>query len=146
MTASIIPLQMNLVHQIWIYLPLPLMINSTNIKKTIIPHICIQIPSMLHLKTLLAILLPLLILLYYSSYLLMILNLPPKMNKYEPYRGRVKRGYWSREHYEKYATKRRGSIAPRDLINTRNLLLSWVSGALGGPPDHIQSLHTGDGI
>ena len=45
------------------------------------------------------------------------------MKKYEPYHGRVKIGYCSKKHGEKDDTKRRGSISPRSLINTRNFII-----------------------
>ena len=43
-------------------------------------------------------------------------------NKYDPYRGRMKRGYCCRKNYEKYAIKRQGSIAPGAMIDTRNII------------------------
>ena len=49
MTASIITLQMNLVAQILIYLPLPLIIDPTWIKEPAIPHICSHLPYLLPL-------------------------------------------------------------------------------------------------
>ena len=50
------------------------------------------------------------------------------MNKYEPYRGRVKIWYCCRKHNEIYATKRQECIAPSDLIKTRNIFnCHWFS-------------------
>ena len=43
------------------------------------------------------------------------------MNTGDTYHGRVKIGYLSRKHDEKYATKRRGYTSARALINTRNV-------------------------
>ena len=49
-------------------------------------------------------------------------NLPHAMNKDEPYRERVKIIYCSRKNDEKICYERRGSIAPRTLIKTRNFI------------------------
>ena len=46
--------------------------------------------------------------------------------EYEPYRGRVKRGYLSRKHDKKYASEIQGSIAPRALIKKRNFIIVMV--------------------
>ena len=66
----------------------------------------------------------------YSPQLLLLSSGDPNhhcvMNKDEAYRGRVKRGYWSRKHDEKDATKRQGSIAPRDLIKTGKFITVMV--------------------
>ena len=43
------------------------------------------------------------------------------MKEYAPYRGRVKRGYFSRNHDENMLQKR-GFIASRALIKTRNFI------------------------
>ena len=72
-TASIIPLQINLVYQLWIYLPLPSTIDPAGIKEPAIPQIFSQLPYLLPLKIILVILPPLLI--RHISYLLMILIL-----------------------------------------------------------------------
>ena len=54
------------------------------------------------------------------------------MNMDEPYRGRVKIRYGYRKYDKKYATKKRGYIAPRDIIMTRNFITAV------GFPDIIQ--------
>ena len=48
------------------------------------------------------------------------------MNKDEPYSSRLKIGYCCRKHGRKYATKRQGSIAPHDLMNTRDFIIVVV--------------------
>ena len=53
-------------------------------------------------------------------------NFPHAINKYDPYCGRVKIGYCYRKHDEKDATKRQGSIAPRDLIKTGKFITVMV--------------------
>ena len=50
MTDLIITLHVNLVAQLLIYLPLPLMIDLVHIKEPAIPHIYSQMPSLLPLK------------------------------------------------------------------------------------------------
>ena len=76
MTAWIITFQMIVVSQILIYLTLPLIIEPARIKYPVIPLLCLQLPYMLPLKTLL-VLWPLLMIFHDSlSYLLMILTLP----------------------------------------------------------------------
>ena len=44
------------------------------------------------------------------------------MNKYEPCRGRAKRGYCSRKRYEQKYNKKLGSIAPHALMKTGNFI------------------------
>ena len=48
------------------------------------------------------------------------------MKKYVPLLGRFNRGYFCRKHDKKYTTKRQGSIAPHDLIKTRNFIIVMV--------------------
>ena len=74
-TDSIIPFRVILVYQLWIYLPLPLMIDTDCIKEPVLPHIWFQIQYMLPLKTMLLIWLPFLICHNSFYYLMMILKL-----------------------------------------------------------------------
>ena len=46
-----------------------------------------------------------------------------EMNKYEPFRVRLKRGYCYRKHDEKNSTKRRGYISPHAPIKTRTFII-----------------------
>ena len=117
MTASIIPFQMILVAQIWIYLPLPLMIDHPHKRPRYTPDMLpatISVASEKYFNTLTT---PsdstrLLILPYDNP------NSPHVTNKYKTYRGRVKIWHCSGKHDEKYATKIWDCIAPRSLIKT----------------------------
>ena len=106
MTTSIIPFRLILVSQLWINLPLPLMVDPACIKEPATPQIWFQLPFLLPLKNLLVLWPPLLILHNPFSYLLMILTPHHAIKKYEPYRGRVKIGYCSRKHDEKICYKK----------------------------------------
>ena len=124
MTASIIPLQMNLVAHIWIHIPLPLMIDHTRIKEPAIPHICSQIPSLLPLKIILLLWLPLLIIHIY--FLLMILILSMSWRNICLYLVGLKEGTAVGNMIKKYATKKQGYIAPHALIRARNFMIVMV--------------------
>ena len=121
MTASILPLQMILVAQLWIYLPLSLMIDPSRIKEPDIPQICSQLLSLLPLKIILVIWPPLLV--YQISYLLMILILSMLWRDISLTVSGWKEDTASGNTMKKHATKRQGSIAPRALIKTRNFII-----------------------
>ena len=76
MNASILNFQIILVAQIWIYPPLPLMIEPARIKEPAIPQIWPQLPYLLPLKIMLVILPTLMIRHDSFSCLLIILTLP----------------------------------------------------------------------
>ena len=122
MNASIITLQLIVVAHIWIYLPLPLMIDPIWIKDPIIPLICFQIPSQLPMKTMLVLWPPLLIFQNSVYQLLTILTIamPWKIisltvsgQKYDTDLGSM---------IKKMLRKDGGSISPCALINTRNFI------------------------
>ena len=122
MTDSIIPLQLILVAQVWIYLPLPLMIYPAHIKEPVIHQICSQLPYLLTLKIMLVRWSPLLIIHNYFSYLLMILTLPMKWIKTS-----LTVSGWTYDtnvgkKMMKCATKKQGSIDPHALRKTRNFI------------------------
>ena len=111
------------------YLSLPLMIHPTCIKEPVILQICFQIPSLLPLKTLLLILPPLMTFHNYLSYFLIILTLHIPWKKTSFVVAGWKEDTALVKMIKKYTTKIRGSIAPRDLIKTRNFItfigFSW---------------------
>ena len=95
------------------------MIDNNRIKEHVISLICLQIPYLLPLKTLLVIWTTLLICHESFSYRIMILTTYMKWRKL-----RLTVAGWNKDTAignatEKYATKRQGSIDPHALINTR---------------------------
>ena len=124
-TDSMIPFQMIVVAQLWIHLPLPLLIDPTRIKYPTIPLICLHLPFMLPLKNILVNLTTP----SYSPQLLLLTSDDPNpchsTNKDKPYHGMVKILYCSRKHDEKHA-KKQGLIDPSPPINTGNFITVMI--------------------
>ena len=116
MTSSIMFLQMNVISQIWIYLPLPLMIDPSRIKEHDIPQIWSQLPSLLPLKTILVLWPPLLI--RHISFLLIILILSMLWRNMWIYLVRWREDTDVVNMIKNNATKRQGSITPHALLRT----------------------------
>ena len=118
MNASIITLQMNLLAQLCIYLPSPLMIDPVHMKEPDIPQICSHLPSLLPLKNCVSNLTnP-----YDYPYILPSndRNTLHVMKKYVPSQGSVQRGFCCRKHGKKDTTKIQSSIDQHALIRTKH--------------------------
>ena len=127
MTASIIPLQLILVSQLWIFPPSQLMIKPPCIKEPHISHICYQLSSLLPLKILLVFWPPIII--RHISFLLMVIILSMLWRKICLWKVGFTEDTVVGNMVEKYATKRQGSITPYALMKTRNFIIfMWFPG------------------
>ena len=107
-----------LVDQNWISLPLLLMIVTPRIKETNILLIFLHLPSVLPLKNMLIILLPLLITYTYLSQFVMILLFTIPLRKTILYMSRLKEDTALVDTMKKYAFLKTGFIIIRVLITT----------------------------
>ena len=123
MTASITRLKLILISQLWIYIPLPLMIDPTCIKDPDTPHICLQLPYIMPLIIIFVLWPSLLIRQIY--FLLMIPTLPMSLINMI-----LKITGWKEDtalvNMTKNMLKKRGSTAPRALIKTSNVITVMV--------------------
>ena len=119
-TDSIIPLQITLVAHLWIYLPIPFMIDPARIKDTNISQICSNLTSLLPRKIILVIWTPIMI--FHISFLLMILILSIYWRKICLSKAGSTEDTAVGKIVQKDATKGKGSIAPHALIIARNFI------------------------
>ena len=122
MNASMISFQKIVAAHIWIYLPLPFIIDPSHTKEPAIPQICFQLPFMLPQKILLVLWPPLLIIHNSFSYLLIILTLTMPWRKMY-----LTVSVWKEDtdlvkNYDKRYCKKWAYTDPHALIKTRKVI------------------------